>query len=73
MTTKLDYLEIFNRADPTLRSAEEKPDDSIFIIPTQEMKAWRNIQTTVCSFCGKLQMRKLLCGKVRLIGVYLLC
>ncbi len=36
-----------------------------WLIPAQEMKPWRDFRATICSFCGKSQREKLLCGKVR--------
>ena len=36
------------------------------VIPTEEMKAYRDTLTTACSFCQKSQKEKLVCAKVRL-------
>lgn len=63
------FLEMINMGDPDLRSVDVKDDE--FRIPAQEMKAWRNIQATVCSFCSKSQIQKFLCGKVCRVLEYL--
>ena len=54
---------VYMGTEPDYRTVNKGND--INIVPTSEMKAWRDIQATVCSFCGKFQRQKLLCGKVR--------
>ncbi len=50
VTPRAKNVEIFNRS----------------VIPTKEMKAYRDTLTTVCSFCHESQKEKLVCAKVRL-------
>lgn len=47
---------------PEAKSALSKRD----VIPTKEMKAYRESLTTACSFCHKAQRDKLVCAKVHL-------
>ena len=65
----LSSLDIPTMDEPTLRNTYTIDK---LRIPPQEMKPWRDIQPTVCSFCSKLQREKLLCAKVRRVVRYLL-